>query len=375
MPPDRIGPTGREAVQAFFQYRLEDDDLLPRAVSYRLPLSLFGAGFLIGYGSLVGLIGLGGAALVGGVILMLAGLGLGFFIEGRRIERELAQRCAAKVANHAEFHRLVRVTRAVQADHLARALCRVVSRTHIDRTRLRKFDQRSLFEQERSLFDEAKLERKIGDLIDKSMRTISMGDAFSSEVTPVSRRVRGPGGKPGRLYFNPIRLVALLVTESELVSCIVQLDLVGKNRHEEVRRIEHAKIVDVRFEDTHERVPASAESIAQLAEQLGYCANERDEHFGKPDQRGDLREARVTTRLLLTSSDGGTLTVPVRADIQLVAQSSGLDRDETLSVDELEIDCVVHTLNRLLRGQESSATPRVRTVSAAGKKAHLRSAP
>jgi hypothetical protein len=329
---------------------------------------------LIGYGSLAVLIGIGSVALGGALVLMLAGLGLGFSIEQQRIARDLEQRCAAKVANHAEFHRLVRVTRAIQADQLGRALCRVVSRTHIDRARLRKFDTRSLFAQERALFDEAKLERKIGDLIDKSMRTVSMGDAFGAEVTPVSRRVRGPGGEPGRLYFNPIRLVALLVTESELVSCVVQLDLIGANRHEEVRRIELAKIVDVMFEDTHERVLTSAEAIGQLAEQLGYCTSERDEHLGGPDRHSDWSEARVTTRLTLTSSDGGTLTVPVRADIQLVPQDSGLDRDDSLSADELEIDHMVHTLHRVLRGRESSATPRVRTVSSAVERPHLRSA-
>jgi hypothetical protein len=35
---------------------------------------------------------------------------------------------------------------------------------------------------------------------------------------------------------------------------------------------------------------------------------------------------------------------------------------------------MVHTLHRVLRGQESSATPRVRTVSSAVERPHLRSA-
>jgi hypothetical protein len=360
-----IGPTGRAAVQAFFQYQLDDDDLELRTPSSEVRVGVALVTGLLGYGAVGFIIGFGThAPLAGFALALTAGLAVCISVQRVRIVRDLEERCVAKAANHKEFRRLTYATRSFQADQVARALCRVVGRTHIDRRRLARFDTRHLLEQERALFDEGKLERKIGDLIDKSMRTLSLGDAFSPEITAVSRRVRGPADEPGQLYFNPIRLVALLVTESELVCCLVQVDTMGANRHEEIRRISLANIVDLRFEDTHEHVAASPESLDSLAEQLGYSKREIVEQLGAPDQRGALAEARVTSRLTLTSSDGATLTLPIRRDVQLVGSSGGFSPDDDLSVDELEIDHMVHTLHRLLRSQGSSALTSAQRVRA-----------
>ncbi|MEY4514027.1 MAG: hypothetical protein RLZZ450_6149 [Pseudomonadota bacterium] len=346
------GPTGREAVRAFFQYQLDDDDLEPSEPSAEVRVGVALVSGLLGYGAFGLLIGFGThTPLVGFFVALTIGLGVCIFIQRLQIERELDERRTAKTVNHAEFERLTLATRSFQAELVSRALCRVVDRAQLDPGRLHRFDDRYLLEQERTLFDEARLERKIGVLIDKSLRTLSLGDAFSPEITPVSRRVRGPDDKPGSRYVNPVRLTALLVTDSELICCLVQVDCIGANRHEEVRRISLAKIVDIRFEDTHEVLSADAALLDALAVQLGYSASERSRESMQPDQHGEWTQARATTRLALTSSDGGTLTVPVRNDVELVRHSTTDDHDDELSAEELESDQLGAALHRLLRRQ------------------------
>lgn len=342
-----VGSTGREAVQAFFQYQLDDDDLLPRAASVEVRVGVALVCGLLGYGAFGLMFGFGThTPLVGFFVVLTLGLGVCIFVQRILIARDLDERCVAKAANHAEFERLTRATRSFQAEQVSRALCRVVDRAQLDPGRLHRFDDRYLLEHERTLFDEAWLERKIGVLIDKSLRTLSMGDAFSPAVTPVSRRVRGPDDEPGRRFVNPIRMVALLVSDSELVCCLLQIDCIGKNRHEEVRRIALAKIVDVAFEDKYEQLPAESELFDALAAELGYSTSERDEVFG---DSADWTQARVTTRLALTSSDGGTLSVPIRCDQQLVRRSA--HEEGELSDEEQDIDQLGAALHRLLRRQ------------------------
>lgn len=343
-----VGATGREAVQAFFQYQLDDDDLQPRAASVEVRVGVSLVCGLLGYGAFGLTFGFGThTPLVGFFVTLTLGLGVCIYIQRLLIERDLDARCSAKAANHEEFERLTRATRSFQAEQVSRALCRVVDRAQLDPGRLHRFDERFLLEHERTLFDEAWLERKIGVLIDKSLRTLSMGDAFSPAVTPVSRRVRGPDDEPGRRFVNPVRLVALLVTDSELVCCLLQLDCIGRNRHEQVRRIALAKIVDVAFEDTYEQLPTESALFDALAVELGYSTSERSEVFG---DSADWTQIRVTTRLALTSSDGGTLSVPIRNDLQLVRRGPH-DQDGQLSDEEQEIDRLGAALHRLLRRQ------------------------
>lgn len=351
-----MGATGREAVRAFFDYQLDDDDLLPRAPSTEVRVGVALVCGLLGYGAFGLMLGFGThTPLVGFFIALTVGLCVCMFVQRLVIERELEQRCAAKATNHAEFERLTRATRAFQAEQVSRALCRVVDRAQLDPGRLHRFDERYLLEQERTLFEEAWLERKIGVLIDKSLRTLSMGDAFGPSVSPVSRRVRGPDDEPGRRFVNPIRLVALLVTDTELVCCQVQLDCIGASRHEEVRRIALTKIVDLVFEDTHEQLSPDAALFEALSIELGYSESERDAVFGSP---GDWSQTRVMTRLALTSADGGTLSVPIRNDVQLVRRSGSDGEDDELSDEEQEIDQLGAALHRLLRRQGVPPPPR-----------------
>ena len=325
------GPAGRPAVQAFFDYRLDDDELKPLAARYKLALWL-GAG-----GAVIGLTSFGLAFAAG---LAAIGLSLGIALDRWWILRDLSARSSAKEANHTEFRRLARETRTVQGADVIKALVRVFERTKLDRNRLRVLEQRYLFEQERALLDQATLARRAGDLVDKSIRMISRGDQFS----PRSRQVRG---LVEQLVFNPVRLVTLFVTETQLVICDVQVDSIGGDLLEEIQRIALSKIVNISFRVRRQRVAKRERDGHQLADPVASSEGDDDERSeGRSSDVG--REEEVLSLLGITCTDGATVTVPIRSESYLGRARGALDEGGLLSDDEVMIDGMIDELTRLI---------------------------
>ena len=328
------GPAGRPAVQAFFDYRLDNDELRPLAARYQLAL------WLGGVCGVVGILSFGLAFAAG---LMAIGLSLGVALDRLLIVRELAARSAAQDANQAEFRRLAAETRRVQGADLLKALLRVFNRTKIDRRSLRVFEQSYLFEQERALVEIETLARKAGDLINKSIRMISRGDQFS----PRTRRVDRFGAPSGQLVFNPMRLVALFVTETQMVICDVQVDSIGGDLLEQIQRIPLSKIVDVSFKSQRQRVGRQNGERQKLAEKKSGSESELDADDEGTD-RADSSEEEVISLLGITCTNGTTVTVPIRSESYAGRAGRALDEGGLLSDDEVMIDGMIDELTRLI---------------------------
>lgn len=329
------GPVGRPAVQAFFDYRLDDDELRPLAPRYKLALWLGAIGVVVGMLSF----GLVFAAGLGAI-----GLSLGVALNRWSIVRELAARSAAKAANHAEFRRLARETRAVQGADVSKALVRVFGRTKVARDKLRQLERSYRFELERALLDEEMLERRAGDLVTKSIRMLTRGDKFS----PRMRRVGGVSSHIEQLLWNPIRLVALFVTDKQLLICDVQIDSLGGDLLEEIQRISLAKIVNISFKSKRQRVSSRKKARTAAADPEDVSEHELEQDLSAGTDGDEWPEEEVISLLGITCSDGASVNLPIRCESYADRPRRRLDDGDLLSDDERMIDEMIDELNQLI---------------------------
>lgn len=328
----------RKNVRKFFAFDLNSDDLKPRPVPMRA----------LGIAALIALLVASAVTNEMTVSLTLGLLG-GIGLEVLLVRLDVEKRRKTKHDNHADHSRLAADVRAIQASDTMKAFLRVFERTMIDPATLRRLDQVYSFEEERRLFDEDTLRERLADLQDKSIRMISQGD-FSNKAF---RRVRWIESKTIEDFFNPIRLVALFMTDTQLVICDVKIDSLDGDLNEEIQRISLPKIVNIVYESTRERVQLNVDDIVRAAEDLGQTTEQLKELRFKLDNKdADTLAAWVVedlrSMLTVTRTDGGSLRVPIRSQRMIGQHKSALDSDATLSPDEMTTDRMINELNRLV---------------------------
>jgi hypothetical protein len=333
--------TDRKAVKEFFAFQVNSDDLKPRTLKLGGPIvfALLIASVTWGFaGQTAGLVA--GIATLAGIIAL----------DRLGASGDVARRKKKKDENHAEFARLATETKRVQSNDLLKALLRVFERTMIDRASLRVLEQRFVFDRERDMFDEETLEQKLGDLMNKSIRMISRGDY----TNPRLRTVRWLDTRKQEVFYNPTRLVALFLTETQLVICDVQIDSIDGDLKEDIQRIALPKVVNIQFTAERKRLPLTSDQLVSMARDLGYPEDEvktMKEEFAKQDaqpDQGDWVHEEMTSSLRVSRTDGGSLSVPIRSETFFGRHRSALDADTTLSQNEVTVDRMVNELNRLV---------------------------
>lgn len=158
----------RKSVRKFFEFFVNNDELKPRPFSWRFVIGGVATGFIIGSFSLHSQLAAFFLAIVGGGGV----LALDLYLRKQDVEK----RREKKEENHKEFAKLAGEVRLVQAADVTKALLRVFERTQIDRSTLRILDGTYVLSKERELFSDESLQERLGDLLNKSFRFLSMGD-------------------------------------------------------------------------------------------------------------------------------------------------------------------------------------------------------
>lgn len=337
--PEAGGPErpDRASVRRFFSLR-------PVKAHQRKDLNV---GLLLGVGALGLLFGAALAGPVGGLVVGALAAGAVILIHNAQADSSLQSWNDQVNQTHAELVRLAHITRDIQAADITKAMLRIFERLQLDATKLRILDQVYVFEEEEKLFDEETRERKLGDLVNKSIRLISWGEFQNVAYRGV---VMDDSGSE-EYFFNPTRLIMILLTETQLVVCEVQIDSMDGSLLEETQRVALKKIVNVHFTAKRIRHSATFEQLLRLAEDLKY--NEATIGQIKRTQGGDpsnsewaLEELKST--VVISRTDGGSLDLPIRSDVYFGKQQSALDTDGRLNQHEIKVDRMVNELNRLV---------------------------
>lgn len=327
----------RKSVKAFFEFDVNSDALKPRGGKYA------GAFWLALIAGAAGWFGTQNGVTGGLAALAAAAAAIG--VDRVLIQRDVDKRTREKEKNHEEFRKLANETREIQAADSIKALLRVFERTMIDRNTLRVLEQKYVFDKEKSLFDEETLQERLGDLLNKSIRMISRGDFTTSKW----RKIRWIDTRRDEFFFNPMRLVALFLTETQLVICDVQIDSVGGDLREEIQRISLPKIVNIHFTAERKRLQHTVEELVKQAEDLNLSEKEiEDMKKSLKDGEAEWVNEEMTSHLRITRTDGGFLLVPIRSEVYFGRHTSALDQDTALSENEVIVDRMVNELNRLV---------------------------
>jgi hypothetical protein len=326
----------RKSVRKFFSFKVMKDEPTQKELN---------TGLIAILGIFAFLIGLGGGGWV--AAMLLAGIVVGGMIAAHNAQAktELENWRERFDRNQAEFARLAHETRRVQSADLTKAILRVFDRTQLDREKLRILDQIYVFEDEQNLLEDESRERKLGDLINKSIRMVSYGD-YSNKAY---RKVRW--GETGKIeqFFNPIRLVMLLLTETQLVICDVQIDSMDGDLREEIQRVALAK---VRFVAERTRFTMKHDEIVRMAEDLKFDPSVIEDirrSFGSGSSTNDQwTQEELKSVLNVSRTDAGSITVPIRSEIYFGRHRSALDDESGLTEDEVKVDRMINELNRLV---------------------------
>jgi hypothetical protein len=328
----------RRSVREFFRYDLNRTPYIPWASGIYVVAAAVGV--LIGYY----------LSPVVGVVAALIGVGGGFFLVERSKEKQ-------QEAWKSEFARLAQQTREVQGDDAVRAFLRIFERAQLDRNRLRALDNRHSFEKERELFQAETLGERLGDLFNKSIRLWSRAD-FNNKLI---RKVRWANGVE-ETFYNPLRIISLFLSESELVVCDAEIDSVDGDLREKIFRLMLTDIVSIGFTSERVRFPVNRQEIERMAQDLGYDKEESarmvralsHEFDGAGQSSAAYVYEEMTSKLEVTRTDGGTLHFPIKSEILFGRHVSALDQDVALTEDEVAVDRMLNELNRVVRGSRHS---------------------
>ncbi|HYD12158.1 MAG TPA: hypothetical protein VEC11_04870 [Allosphingosinicella sp.] len=329
----------RKDVRTFFSVRIRK---VPdkRGVNWTLVWIIAGIAAVLGLGG-----GFGGFFLLG-----LLGFGLGIFIDRKVAAGEIQEVTGENEVNEEKLRSLAEVTRRVQAADRTKAILRVFDRTQIDRDKLRVLDHVYIFEGEEQLLENEQHERKLGDLINKSIQFVTPargGKSFHPDDG--WQAVKWPDGKVEH-FFNPIRLVVLFLSETQLVICDVEIDSAEGSLREEIQRVSLAKIVNLHFVAERTRYPLKRADIIKRAEQLNFDKEAIEEMKRAPDSEieNDWKLEMLTSRLTVSRTDAGAITMPIRSQLYFGKHLSALDDDDSLGDVEVKIDRMINELNRLV---------------------------
>jgi hypothetical protein len=329
----------RKDVRKFFSFRVMKEEPKAKELNF---------GLLAVFGIFAFMLGVAGGGLLGGIIIAGIVIGCAIAVHNSQANAELENWRGQFDNNQAEFARLARETRRIQSADLTKAILRVFERTQLDRDKLRILDHIYIFEDEQNLLEDDSRERKLGDIVNKSVRMVSQGDYNNKAY----RKIRW--AETGRIeqFFNPIRLVMLLLTETQLVICDVQIDSMDGDLREEIQRVALAKIVNVRFVAERTRFTMTRDEIVRMAEDLGFEAGEIEDVRRKigasTATNDDWTQEEVKSVLNVSRTDAGSITVPIRSEIYFGKHRSALDDEGGLTEDEIKVDRMINELNRLV---------------------------
>lgn len=334
--------TNRKAVKKFFEYELDNEPLKKGSVNIKstliFTLIAVGVGFFLFRNPVLALLLAIATPLIVGLISYI------------RAKSRYKKRLKERDKNHQEFETLVKQVRSIIGDDLIKAFLRIFERTQIDRQELRTLERSYSASKERDFLSEETLEEKLGDLMNKSIRLYSQGEFTNQYV----RFVPLTETDQYEVFFNPLRLVVLFLTETQLVICDVQIDSVDGDLREEIQKISLQKIVNVHFTAERTRINWSTEDIVQTARDLGYDEDEINQIREDVEKSDDAENERdwvleeMTSRLFVTRTDSGALDFPIRTQFYFGKHVSALDQANVLTEDEITVDRMVNELNRLV---------------------------
>ena len=339
---------GRKCVREFFEFTLIGDELSARDALWVMVAGAGALGLVIGYVW---------AGVTTAVLIAALCIAAAYSLDRWLARRDVEQRRASRDTNHTELTRLADQVRQVQANDVSRALLRVFEHTQVDQTRLRVLEQQYRSDKEEELFGEDNLRDRLGDLHNKSIRMISVGDF----TNPATRTIRWMHTRQQEAFFNPTRLVALFLTEMQLIICDVQFDSMDGDLRETIQRISLSNVVSIEFTEQRIRLPTNVERMVQAARDLGYSEREAEDiraSLLRPEN-GAVPEwvhEQTLSSLGITRTDSVTLSVPIRSALFFGKHKSALDEDALLSPEEIKVDRMVNELNRLVEGGRGSPT-------------------
>jgi hypothetical protein len=363
-----LEPSDRECVKGFFQFPLDRERIQRRPARY-LTVMLFAILAALGLylasrssGARGIHEGAAGAALLTGFLAFL----LGFAVDSWM--RELAYRSRQRLQddNHKIFIRLAGETRKVMSHDAASAFLRLFARTQLERAELQPLHEQYILPEEQGLFQEDSLETRLGDLFNKSIRTISPAepsDGKRQEVLQIKWRDRVE-------WFSPrVRvMLVLLPRKTELVICDATIDLVTGSLREEILRIPYDRIVTIRLLSD---CKAELMSKQRARQEAGWATvaedgpDPRAGHDGGDDNALVLHE-EIAARMIITLTDGTTVGIPCSYVLRRsTGVSAPLDRGDELTEDERRVDRIVNELNRMVEtaGTVRGPAPRMQVAT------------
>jgi hypothetical protein len=327
----------RKKVRQFFSLRIKDSPT-QRETNWTSVWWAMGIGLVVG----AMLAGVAGAV----VLPVLSGIGV-LVWDNARAATELEAAQGEIESSREKLANLAHETRKVQSADLTKAILRVFERTQIDRSKLRVLDQLYIFEDEQNLLEDESRERKLGDLVNKSIRMISQG-GYNNKAY---RKIYWTDTGRTEQFLNPMRLVLLFLTETQLVICDVEIDSMDGDLREEIQRVALSKIVNVRFVAERTRFTMSHDQIIRMAEDLNFEPEKIEEirrSFNGSSSSKEWIQEEVTSVLNVSRTDAGSITVPIRSEIYFGGHRSALDDEGGLTEDEIKVDRMINELNRLV---------------------------
>lgn len=331
----------RKAVRRFFKFQVDNHVNERRKLNWGLIIGIGAGGLLLGTLPT-------NSAPIGLVVGVLLAAAI-FAYDRFTAQKTHTDRQKAKDLNHEEFRRLADEVRRIQSQDLTKALLRVVERAQINTASLRVLDEVFISEQEKDLFRQESIEEKIGELSNKSVRFIAPGEF----INKASRTIRWQDTRQMEDFFNPMRLVVILMTDQQFVVCDVQIDSMDGDLMEDIQKISISKVVSLTFKSQRHRRSVSADDLTTMAKDLGYSESEiADIRRGFSGEGSTAPPEWVYedmfSTLHISRMDGQSLSVPIRIASHFGKHESALDGDSQLSQEERKIDRIMNELNRLI---------------------------
>jgi hypothetical protein len=290
--------------------------------------------------------------------------------------------CAiAEFWRHCRYQRLGRKTQAIQAKDIEDAFLRIFQRTQLDINDLRTLDERYQLTKEKNLFRNRSLERRVGELYNKSIRMLSQpreetrgtkeenGDHEENGVK-AEKSQKKPENKMGPRFlrsrdggidilYNPIRLIALLLTTEELVICDATIDSIKGDLEEHILRLMISDVVSVSFCSERKRFTMDLDEILFRAKAMRFSQSKRRkikrDYLNRHKREPQYIQEDLYSDLEVSQTDSQALTFPMRYELFIGKRRGGL-HDVSLSEDDKVIDRMVNELNRVVRSSRQAKT-------------------
>lgn len=337
----------RKPVKKFFHFKVNQDELKWRRVGIKFVLASVIVGFLGGLAHDT----LKGSWPRSAILWSTLFLALAIGVDRGWAWIDLAIRKSKKAKNNREFADLSHVVRRVQADDWAKATRRVFDRCQLDRSDLRVL-QNQYYDPESGLFDVETPDKVLEDLRSKSSTFLSYPDRKGDII----RCIRWSDVKKTEYIFNPVRIVSLYVTNTQVVVCDVLVDSIKGDLKEEILRIALSDVVGITSTNLRERkeLTFANDSEKQTAFDHGLSeekVKEIREKILKGNEEEEWCSETIISELKISRTDGGFQTLPVRYKTSFGVGKSALDGD-ALTADELAIDRMVNELNRMIEASK-----------------------